>query len=140
MAGSSQSEGAHFGPRHYVLVWAALMVLTAVTVAVWTMQMPYALRVTVALSIAAVKATLVVLIFMHLWEHGGATRLVVATSLLFVVLLIGLTLADNATRFPYANPPYSAPAEGLPFASERPPSNVPPPPVRAVPEPGYQGH
>jgi cytochrome c oxidase subunit 4 len=123
-----------------VLVWVALMVLTAVTVAVWKMQMPYAMRVTVALSVAIAKATLVMLVFMHLWEHGGASRLVVATSGLFVVLLIGLTLADNATRFPYANPPYSAPAEGLPFESDRPPANVPPPPMRAVPEPGYKGH
>ena len=34
-----------------------------------------------------------------------ANRLVFVTSLVFVALLIGLTVADYATRFPLANPP-----------------------------------
>src|SRR5919199_1860254 len=54
--------------------------------------------------IACIKAMLVVLFFMHLWDHGGANRLVFGTSVFFVVLLIGLVVLDNATRFPLANP------------------------------------
>jgi cytochrome c oxidase subunit 4 len=64
--------------------------------------------VVVALVIATVKASLVVLFFMHMWEHGGASRLVLATTLVFAGLLIGLVLLDNSTRFPLANPPTEA--------------------------------
>ena len=128
MAGATHGEKKHFGPVHYVVVWVALLVLTGITLAVWKTHMPLAMRVTVALAVAVVKATLVALFFMHLWEHGGATRLVLAASMMFVVLLIGLTLADNMTRFPYANPPYSVTQEGIPFVDQAPPAGLPPPP------------
>jgi cytochrome c oxidase subunit 4 len=128
VAANAHSEGKHLGPAQYVLVWAALMVLTGVTLAVWKTNMSFELRVVAALGIATVKAALVALFFMHLWEHGGATRLVLAASMMFVVLLIGLTLADNMTRFPYANPPYSVTQEGIPFVDQAPPAGLPPPP------------
>jgi cytochrome c oxidase subunit 4 len=128
VADNAHSEGKHLGPAQYVLVWAALMVLTGVTLAVWKTNMSFELRVVAALGIATVKAALVALFFMHLWEHGGATRLVLAASMMFVVLLIGLTLADNMTRFPYANPPYSVTQEGIPFVDQAPPAGLPPPP------------
>jgi cytochrome c oxidase subunit 4 len=128
VAANAHSEGKHLGPAQYVLVWAALMVLTGVTLAVWKTSMSFELRIIAALGIATVKAALVALVFMHLWEHGGATRLVLAASMMFVVLLIGLTLADNMTRFPYANPPYSVTQEGIPFVEQAPPANLPPPP------------
>jgi len=128
VAANAHSEGKHLGPAQYVMVWAALMVLTGVTLAVWKTNMSFELRVVAALGIAAVKAALVALFFMHLWEHGGATRLVLAASMMFVVLLIGLTLADNMTRFPYANPPYSVTQEGIPFVDQAPPAGLPPPP------------
>jgi cytochrome c oxidase subunit 4 len=127
LAAHAHPAGKHLGPAHYVLVWAALMVLTGVTLAVWKTHLSFELRVAAALGIATVKAALVALFFMHLWEHGGATRLVLATSMLFVVLLVGLTLADNMTRFPYANPPYSVTQEGLPFVDQAPPAGLPPP-------------
>ena len=128
MAANAHSEGKHLGPAQYVMVWAALMVLTGVTLAVWKTNMSFELRVVAALGIATVKAALVALFFMHLWDHGGATRLVLAASMMFVVLLIGLTLADNMTRFPYANPPYSVTQEGIPFVDQAPPAGLPPPP------------
>ena len=128
MTATTHSEGKHLGPAQYVMVWAALMVLTGVTLAVWKTNMSFELRVVAALGIATVKAALVALFFMHLWEHGGATRLVLAASMMFVVLLIGLTLADNMTRFPYANPPYSVTQEGIPFVDQAPPAGLPPPP------------
>ena len=134
MAANAHSEGKHLGPAQYVLVWAALMVLTGVTLAVWKTNMSFELRVVAALGIATVKAALVALFFMHLWEHGGATRLVLAASMMFVVLLIGLTLADNMTRFPYANPPYSVTQEGIPFVDQAPPAGLPPPP-KGTPRP-----
>jgi cytochrome c oxidase subunit 4 len=132
LAGTTHGEKKHFGPIHYVAVWGVLLVLTAVTLAVWKTHMPLGARVAVALSVAVVKATLVALFFMHLWEHGGVNRLVLGTSVLFVVLLIGLVLLDNATRFPYANPPYSEPWQASPYQRMAPPMQVQPPPVRST--------
>ena len=126
---------AHFGPVHYFTVWVALLVLTAATVGVWKTSLPHWAHIAAALAIAIVKASLVALIFMHLWEHGGATRLVLATSLLFVALIIGLVLADNATRFQYANPPYSESWGEAPFEEVSPPMQVEPGPVEREAEP-----
>ena len=107
MSATTHSEGKHLGPAQYVMVWVALMVLTGATLAVWKTDMSYAMRVVAALGIATVKAALVAIFFMHLWEEPGVARLVLVVSALFVALLIGLTLVDNATRFPLANPPDS---------------------------------
>ncbi len=96
------------GPGRYLTVWVALLVFTALTVSVARIHLPGGWALTAALCIAVVKATLVALFFMHLWDHGGANRLVLGTSLVFVALLLGLILVDNATRFPLTNPPTEA--------------------------------
>ncbi len=91
----------------YWLVWFALLAFTLTTW--WLSRFHFAggVGVMVVLVIAAVKGALVALFFMHLWDQQGANRLVFLTSLVFVALLVVLTLADNATRFPLANPPGS---------------------------------
>jgi cytochrome c oxidase subunit 4 len=132
---TTRTEAKHLGPVHYVLVWVALMVLTGVTLAVWKTNLSYGARVVLALSIATVKAALVAVIFMHLWDEKGVARLVLVVSALFVALLIGLTLTDNATRFPYANPPYSESWMDQPFERAAPPMQAEPGPVRTVPVP-----
>ncbi len=106
---------AHSHLPRYFAVWGALAVLTVLTYLVSRVHLPGPWHVTVALLIAVAKGTLVALFFMHLWDQRGANRLVFVTSLAFVALLIGLVIADNATRFPLANPPGSAgalPVEG----------------------------
>ncbi len=99
-------HGADHGPGRYVLVWVVLVVFTGLTYTAWRSHLPEPWHVLVALAIAVVKAGLVALFFMELWDHKGATRLVFASSLVFVALLIGLVVADSATRFPLANPPH----------------------------------
>jgi cytochrome c oxidase subunit 4 len=133
VSATTHGEGKHLGPAQYVMVWAALMVLTGVTLAVWKTDMSYAARVVTALAIATVKAALVAIFFMHLWEERGIARLVLVVSALFVALLIGLTLLDNATRFPFANPPYSESWKDEPFQRAAPPMQAEPPPVRTSP-------
>jgi cytochrome c oxidase subunit 4 len=97
---------SHLG--RYLVVWAALSVLTFATYGIAkAFHIPGGWGVTVALVIAVTKGTLVSLFFMHLWDQRGANRLVFVTSLFFVALLIGIVLSDNATRFPLANPPGS---------------------------------
>jgi cytochrome c oxidase subunit 4 len=111
------------------------MILTGLTLAVWKTNLSYGARVVVALSIATVKAGLVAVFFMHLWEEQGVARLVLVVSALFVALLIGLTLTDNATRFPFANPPYSESWMDAPYQRAAPPMQAEPDPVRAAPGP-----
>ena len=104
MAQATRSGKAH-GAGRYLAVWAALLLFTALTYAVRRFDMQEPWHLVTALLIAVAKASLVALVFMHLWDHPGATRLVVLTSVAFAALLIGLVLVDNSTRFPYANPP-----------------------------------
>ena len=117
---SSRGHGhSHVG--RYAVVWIALLFFTFLTYGLSRLHLGGGWGVVVALSIACTKGALVALFFMHLWEQTGANRLVFVTSLAFVALLIGLTLLDNATRFPLANPPG---AEGaLPAGG----ADVPPP-------------
>jgi len=130
---TTHSEGKHLGPAQYVMVWVALMVLTGVTLAVWKADLGYSARVAVALGVALVKAALVAVFFMHLWEERGVARLTLVVAGLLVLLLIGLTLVDNATRFPYANPPYSESWKDAPWQKDAPPMQGEPPPVRVTP-------
>ena len=115
-------HGSHVG--RYAIVWVALISFTFLTWGLSRLHIPGGWGVVVALAIACTKAALVALFFMHLWDQRGANRLVFLTALVFVALLIGLTLSDNATRFPLANPPGSEGA--LPVG----PTDYPgPPPV-----------
>jgi cytochrome c oxidase subunit 4 len=101
--GAAPAHHSHVG--RYLAVWGALMALTALTWGLSRFHIPGGAGVAVALTIASVKGALVALFFMHLWDQPGPNRLVLVTSLVFVALLIGLTLLDNSTRFPLANPP-----------------------------------
>ncbi|HZN94181.1 MAG TPA: cytochrome C oxidase subunit IV family protein, partial [Myxococcales bacterium] len=60
----------------YVAVWVALLVLTATTYLTARVDLGGSWNLVVALVIAAVKASLVVLFFMHLWDSRGTNRLV----------------------------------------------------------------
>jgi cytochrome c oxidase subunit 4 len=124
---ATHPSGGH-GHSHvgrYAIVWVALLVFTGLTYGLSRLHIPGGWGVVVALGIAATKGALVALFFMHLYDQAGANRLVFLTSLVFVTLLIGLVLLDNATRFPLANPPGSAGA--LPAATVDGPSYAPPP-------------
>jgi cytochrome c oxidase subunit IV len=100
----TEPEAAH-GTRRYFVIWIALLVFTALTVVVARIHLGHGAGLIVALAIAVTKASLVALFFMHLYDHGGAARIVLATSLFFVMLLLGLSILDNASRFPLTNPP-----------------------------------
>jgi cytochrome c oxidase subunit 4 len=117
-------HASHFA--RYAIVWGALLALTLLTYGLSRFHIPGGWGVVVALGIATTKGALVALFFMHLWDQRGANRLVFLTSLVFVALLIGLTLSDNATRFKLANPPGSEGA--LPVGPTDYPGPPPAPP------------
>ncbi len=95
-----KGEGNHGGaaPRTYLLVWAGLIALTAATVTVASLDLgPVA--VGLALVIAAVKSTLVLLYFMHLrWEKRLLIKLAVPITLVTLAIFIGLTYTDVLRR------------------------------------------
>lgn len=73
------------------------MVLTAVTVAVAYYDLG-PLNTIVALSIAVTKAALVILYFMHVRYSPSLTKLVVASSFLWLAILLSITMSDYISR------------------------------------------
>ena len=106
---------AHAGSDHvvsvriYVAIFAALMVLTALTVWVAFFDLG-TLNTVVALGIAVTKATLVVLFFMHVKESSRLTKLIVGTGFFFLLVLFTLTLTDYLSRGWQTYPVQDAPA------------------------------
>jgi cytochrome c oxidase subunit IV len=81
----------------YFMVFATLLVLTALTTGVAFIDLgPW--NTVAALVIACCKASLVVLIFMHLRWSTGLMRMVLPSVLLWLAILICLTLMDFASR------------------------------------------
>lgn len=72
----------------------ALLILTVVTVAAAQFDFGAA-NITVALAIAGVKASLVVLFFMHLRWDRPINAFIFVTSIAFVLLFIGISLHDT---------------------------------------------
>jgi len=85
------------GIRTYIVVWGALIVLTAVTVAVSYVHLGL-MNVVVALLIASAKASLVALFFMHLRYESRLVWGFALTPIFFLVLIIAGTLSDTLFR------------------------------------------
>jgi cytochrome c oxidase subunit IV len=81
----------------YYAVFATLMVLTALTVAVATVDLGR-LNIVIALTIAVCKASLVLLFFMHLRYSVRLTWVVVGAAVVWLMILIGFTMTDVLTR------------------------------------------
>jgi cytochrome c oxidase subunit 4 len=85
--------------KHYWVVWIALMGLMVLTVVLSRVPMPGPLNTMIALTIAAVKATLVLLFFMHLkYESYKLSAVVFAAGLFWLLIFFGLSLIDYGTR------------------------------------------
>ena len=94
----------HISPKStYYAIFGALMVLTAVTVAVAFVNLGR-LNFPVAIGIAIFKATLVVLFFMHVKYSSRLTKMVVGMAFFFLGCLLFLTLTDYMSRGWHASP------------------------------------
>jgi cytochrome c oxidase subunit 4 len=100
MQASIHSEHHAASLRSYFIAYAALLLFTALTVGVSFVNLG-AWHTGVGLIIASIKATLVLVIFMHVVGGGPRTWLVVGASLFWLSILIGLTLNDYLTRPTY---------------------------------------
>ncbi|HMO04794.1 MAG TPA: cytochrome C oxidase subunit IV family protein [Kiritimatiellia bacterium] len=108
--------------KTYLTIFGALMVLTALTVWVAFIDFGHGLlNDTVAMSIAVLKALLVLVIFMHLKYSAKILWLIAGSSVIWMIIMIGLTLTDYRSRewiesqahraIPWAsNPPIEQPA------------------------------
>ena len=83
--------------RVYVLVFAALVILTAVTVFAANHDFG-AFNTPIALGIASAKALLVILFFMHVKYADRLTWVVVASGFVMLAFLLFITLADYLSR------------------------------------------
>jgi cytochrome c oxidase subunit 4 len=88
----------HVVPKSlYLTIFGALMVLTFITVAVAFVDLGN-MNVAVAMVVAVIKATLVVLFFMHVKYASLTTKLVVISSMVWLGFLFFITLSDYLTR------------------------------------------
>ncbi len=83
--------------RCLTTVWALLLVLTGITVFVSRLDLG-ALNIWAALGIATLKASLVVLYFMHLKHEPRLLKLCLFIALLTLASFIGLTFFDVLYR------------------------------------------
>ena len=81
----------------YLGVFAALLSLTAATVVVAGVPLGR-WHTPIALGIAATKATLVVLFFMHVLRGPRLTWIVIGAAVFWLGIMLALTLGDYLTR------------------------------------------
>jgi cytochrome c oxidase subunit IV len=85
------------------VIWGILLGFTVLTVVTGRMDLGAA-NLPIAITIATIKATLVVLFFMHLSDAHGANRLVFVVSILFMMVLMLGVFGDLLTRNPISLP------------------------------------
>ena len=78
--------------RVYITVFASLMVLTIVTVAVSRFHLPVPIAVSVALLVATIKGSLVACYFMHLISEKRLIVAILALTVVFFLVLIALPI------------------------------------------------
>jgi cytochrome c oxidase subunit 4 len=83
--------------KTYVAVFIALLILTLGTYEAAKLNLGH-WNAPVGIAIAAVKAMLVVLYFMHVRYSSWLIRIVIAAGLLWFGILMGLTMNDYVTR------------------------------------------
>ena len=89
------------------------MIGTAITV--WAaFQNFHQFNIVIALVIATIKATLVVLYFMHARYSSKRTQLVIVCSVFWLAIMLALTLTDYNTRPHEMQPGVSRLAEPVP--------------------------
>ena len=92
---NSGTPHVHVVPVGVLLsVFAALMVLTLLTIAATYVDLGE-VNIYIALGIAAVKASIVALYFMHLRYDRPFNGVILATAFMFVALFVGAVMDDT---------------------------------------------
>ena len=94
-------HGEHHGIAHTATVkvllgtWIALMILTLITVGATKIDFGANYNLALAMAIAVIKATLVVLFFMHLRYDKLFHSVIIIGGLLAATLFVGFALMDS---------------------------------------------
>jgi cytochrome c oxidase subunit 4 len=97
MSTPTQHEHHVVGPKTYLLILLALLVLTATTTGAAYINMGIFSPI-VALGIACLKAVLVILFFMHIRYSSRVMMLTVGAGFFTFLVLITMTLSDYISR------------------------------------------
>ena len=84
--------------RIYLMIFFVLLAGTALTVAAAFVDFPWRFNTIVALTIATIKATFVVLYFMHVRYSARLVWVIVIAALFWMGILFAFTLSDYFTR------------------------------------------
>lgn len=83
--------------RTYLMVFVALLVLLVATVGAYYVDLG-PLNIAVALTIALVKAALIVLYFMHVRYSSRLVWVFAAATVVWLIIMLGLTFSDYISR------------------------------------------
>ena len=111
------NDAQHASIRTYTTIYVWLVVLMLLTILASYLNLGV-LNLSVALLIALVKATLVVMYFMHVKDSGRLIWIYSAGAFLWLAILLGLTFSDYLSRGWVPNRLPSLPTAGL-FARPR---------------------
>ena len=87
------TEHTHHSYSKYILVWMALLTLTAITVAVAGVNLGD-VTIAMAIAIASIKSYLVITEFMHLNTESRTFKIFLGVALFFIIISIVLLFSD----------------------------------------------
>jgi cytochrome c oxidase subunit IV len=93
----SDQTHSHPTPGLYLLILSALVVGTCLTWGIAFIDLGIWNPV-VALTIAVIKAVLVILFFMHVFYSSKLTKLTVAAGFFWLLIMITMSMSDYLTR------------------------------------------
>ena len=95
------SEHHIVSPKIYFAIFGVLMICTILTVMAAEIDLNQyfrGLNIIVALTIAVIKASLVVLFFMHAKYSPKRTQMVIIASIFWLAVMLFMTMSDYVTR------------------------------------------
>lgn len=101
--GHTEHAEHHLSKNLYFAIFGALMILTALTVGVAYLNLGQ-LNIVVALAVAIIKASLVVMFFMHLKYESHLTKVVLGAGVFWLVLLLGIIMDYVSRSWMYVPP------------------------------------
>lgn len=109
----SHSNDGHSGLAHPCPLWIlfatglVLIFFTWVTVAVTVYDFGYQMNLIIAMAVAVIKASFVILFFMHLWWEKPLNTVFFIASILFVGIFIVMAMFDTMVYDPNMIPGYA---------------------------------
>src|SRR5262249_25362538 len=98
--------------KTYALTFAALVGLTLLTTGLGFLDLG-AFNTIIAVLLAAAKASLIAMFFMHALHESRTVRVIMASGVIWVAILISLTIVDYLTRQFMPPPANQTPLPGL---------------------------